>query len=106
MDFESLVNASGKKGKKRIAATEASLGENTKPVKRSRKTTTNRKRATQQIIIEPTEDQVHSPILATEGTEEHVLRSVHQVKFSDPEPEMVFSEPSCPLPRDARITGS
>uniref|UniRef100_A0A803PCV4 Uncharacterized protein n=1 Tax=Cannabis sativa TaxID=3483 RepID=A0A803PCV4_CANSA len=105
MDFENLLNSSGKKGKKKVASSETSLGENLEPVKRLRKTTASKKCALQQIVIKLANDQVHSPTPTIEGTKEKVLGSVHQVKFWGSEPEMVFLEPSCPLHQDAGITG-
>uniref|UniRef100_A0A803PU26 Uncharacterized protein n=1 Tax=Cannabis sativa TaxID=3483 RepID=A0A803PU26_CANSA len=106
MDLENLLNASSKKGKKRVAASETSSGANPEPMKRSRKTIANEKCASQQIIIEPADDQFHSQTPAVVDTKEQAMGSTHQVKFSDKAPKMVFLEPSWPLPQEAGFTSS
>uniref|UniRef100_A0A803PSS7 Uncharacterized protein n=1 Tax=Cannabis sativa TaxID=3483 RepID=A0A803PSS7_CANSA len=74
MDFENLLSTSGsKKGKKRVAASETSSGMNPEPLKRSRKTITNKKRALTQMVIEPTTPQITSPVPAAASTNEQAV---------------------------------
>uniref|UniRef100_A0A803PUR0 Uncharacterized protein n=1 Tax=Cannabis sativa TaxID=3483 RepID=A0A803PUR0_CANSA len=63
----------------------------------------NKKRASTQLMIEPEKSPNNStaPVVASSG--EQALGSVHQVKFSGSQPELVFLEPSCPLPNFAGI---
>uniref|UniRef100_A0A803QCL8 Uncharacterized protein n=1 Tax=Cannabis sativa TaxID=3483 RepID=A0A803QCL8_CANSA len=81
MDLKNLLHSSSNKGKKRTAASETSSDVNVEPLKRSRKTTANKKRASQTIDLETLEVQiqVHTPAIP------HVKESVpetHQATTS------------------------
>uniref|UniRef100_A0A803QRT5 Uncharacterized protein n=1 Tax=Cannabis sativa TaxID=3483 RepID=A0A803QRT5_CANSA len=75
MDLEDLLHYSSKKGKKKLTASETSSDVNVEPRKRPRKTTANKKRASQTIDLEFLENQVqtHPPTLA--HTEEPIPKT-------------------------------
>uniref|UniRef100_A0A803PB77 Uncharacterized protein n=1 Tax=Cannabis sativa TaxID=3483 RepID=A0A803PB77_CANSA len=86
MDLENLLHSLSRKGKKRIAL-ESSSDVNVEPLKRSRKTTANKKRALQTIDLETPEVQIHVHTPAIPHVEELVPETDQATTSSSKAPQ-------------------
>ncbi|XP_060966740.1 uncharacterized protein LOC133035076 [Cannabis sativa] len=87
MDLEDLLHSSSKKEKKRLTALETSSDINVEPLKRPRKTTANKKQASQTIDLEAPENQVQTHPPALTHTEEPIPKANQVAASSSQAPE-------------------